>query len=133
MRIIKTKIFLAIVSLALIYLAGSLSYSYGLQLTPYPQTRAVSKSSNTGSPRYLTKKERDEYKIYLIEQENETNFLYWDEWQLSKVFEKTITQLEREQNSEFFGPIAQRLEQTTHNRLGGGSNPSRPTIPQKDK
>ena len=128
---IKTKIFLAIVSLALIYLTGSLSHSYGLQLTPYPQTRAVSKSSNTGSPRYLTKKERDEYKIYLIEQENETNFLYWDEWKLSKVFEKTITQLEREQNSEFFGPIAQRLEQTTHNRLVGGSNPSRPTISKK--
>ena len=91
----------------------------------------MSKPSNTGSPRYLTKKERDEYKIYLIEQENETNFLYWDEWKLSKVFEKTITQLEREQNSEFFGPIAQRLEQTTHNRLVGGSNPSRPTISKK--
>ena len=130
---IKTKIFLAIVSLALIYLTGSLSHSYGLQLTPYPQTRAVSKPSNTGSSSYLTKKEQDEYKIYLIEQQNETNFLYWDEWKLSKVFEKTITQLEREQNSEFFGPIAQRLEQTTHNRLVGGSNPSRPTIPQKDK
>ena len=28
----------------------------------------------------------------------------------------------------FFGPIAQRLEQTTHNRLVGGSNPSGPTI-----
>ena len=130
---IKTKIFLAIVSLALIYLTGSLSHSYGLQLTPYPQTRAVSKPSNTGSSSYLTKKEQDEYKIYLIEQQNETNFLYWDEWKLSKVFEKPITQLEREQDSEFFGPIAQRLEQTTHNRLVGGSNPSRPTIPQKDK
>ena len=128
---IKTKIFLAIVSLALICLTASLSHSYGLQLTPYPQTRAVSKPSNTGSSSYLTKKEQDEYKIYLIEQQNETNFLYWDEWKLSKVFEKTITQLEREQNSEFFGPIAQRLEQTTHNRLVGGSNPSRPTISKK--
>ena len=128
---IKTKIFLAIVSLALIYLTGSLALSYGLQLTSYPQTRAMSKPLNTGSPSYLTKKEQDEYKIYLIEQQNETNFLYWDEWKLSKVFEKTITQLEREQNSEFFGPIAQRLEQTTHNRLVGGSNPSRPTISKK--
>jgi hypothetical protein len=26
------------------------------------------------------------------------------------------------------GPIAQRLEQATHNRLVGGSNPSGPTI-----
>ena len=128
---IKTKIFLTIVSLVLICLTGSLSHSYGLRLISYPQTRAISKPSNTGSPSYLTKKERDEYKIYLIEQQNETNFMYWDEWKLSKVFEKTITQLEREQNPEFFGPIAQRLEQTTHNRLVGGSNPSRPTISKK--
>ena len=28
----------------------------------------------------------------------------------------------------FYGPIAQWLEQTTHNRLVGGSNPSGPTI-----
>jgi hypothetical protein len=28
------------------------------------------------------------------------------------------------------GPIAQRLEQATHNRLVGGSNPSGPTIPK---
>ena len=94
----------------------------------------MSKPTGSLSPiagSYLTKEERDEYKIYLIEQKNETNFMYWYEWQLSKVFEKTIPQLEREQNSEFFGPIAQRLEQTTHNRLVGGSNPSRPTISKK--
>ena len=34
---------------------------------------------------------------------------------------------------EFFGPIAQRLEQTTHNRLVGGSNPSGPTIPHHER
>ena len=26
------------------------------------------------------------------------------------------------------GPVAQRLEQATHNRLVGGSNPSRPNV-----
>jgi hypothetical protein len=29
---------------------------------------------------------------------------------------------------EYFGPIAQWLEQATHNRLVGGSNPSGPTL-----
>ncbi len=28
-----------------------------------------------------------------------------------------------------YGPVAQRLEQGTHNPLVGGSNPSGPTIP----
>ena len=90
-------------------------------------TRAF--SLETGS--YLTKEERDEYKIYLMDQATETDFMFLSEWKLAKVFEKTLTQLEREQNSESFGPIAQRLEQTTHNRLVGGSNPSRPTTSQK--
>jgi hypothetical protein len=31
----------------------------------------------------------------------------------------------------WFGPIAQRLEQATHNRLVLGSNPSGPTIPEQ--
>src|SRR4051794_40823558 len=31
-------------------------------------------------------------------------------------------------NQPAFGPIAQRLEQATHNRLVGGSNPSGPTL-----
>jgi hypothetical protein len=31
-----------------------------------------------------------------MEQENETNFMYWYEWELAKVFKKTITQLEKE-------------------------------------
>ena len=39
-----------------------------------------------------------------------------------------ITQNARRSATEFFGPIAQWLEQTTHNRLVGGSNPSGPTI-----
>src|SRR5215472_16579137 len=30
-----------------------------------------------------------------------------------------------------FGPVAQRLEQGTHNPLVGGSNPSGPTTPQE--
>ena len=116
------------------YLIGSSSYHYGLKLLSYPQTKAMSKptrafSFETGS--YLTKKERDEYKIYLMEQATETNYMYLDEWKLAKVFKKTLTQLEKEQNFEPLGPIAQRLEQTTHNRLVGGSNPSRPTISKK--
>ena len=116
------------------YLIGSFSYHYGLKLLSYPQIKATPKltrafSLETGS--YLTKEERDEYKIYLMEQANETNFMFLSEWKLAKVFRKTLTQLEKEQNSEFFGPIAQWLEQTTHNRLVGGSNPSRPTISKK--
>ena len=68
-----------------------------------------------------------------MEQEDETNFMLWGEWKLSKVFSKTLTQLEKEQNLEPLGPIAQRLEQTTHNRLVGGSNPSGPTIPHHER
>ncbi len=48
-----------------------------------------------------------------------------------------LAQSVRRSAPEFFGPIAQRLEQTTHNRLVGGSNPSGPTIlivsPAKDQ
>ena len=45
----------------------------------------------------------------------------------------TILATDMTKNTIFslFGPIAQRLEQTTHNRLVGGSNPSRPTTSQK--
>ena len=101
MRMIKTKIFLTIVSLALICLTEWLSHTYALKLVSSPQTKAMSKpirafSFETGS--YLTKEERDEYKIYLMEQEDETSYMYWDEWKLSKVFKKTLTQLEKEQN-----------------------------------
>ena len=45
----------------------------------------------------------------------------------------TLAQSVRRSASEFFGPIAQRLEQTTHNRLVGGSNPSGPTIPHHER
>ena len=70
-----------------------------LLLLSHPQTKAMSKptrafSLETGS--YLTKKERDEYKEYLMEQENGSGFMFFDEWKLSKVFKKTLTQLERE-------------------------------------
>ena len=79
------------------YLVGRSSYNYVLQLTSYPTTKAMSKpirafSFETGS--YLTKKEREEYRIYLMEQENETSYMYWDEWKLSKVFTKTLSELE---------------------------------------
>ena len=90
-------------------------------------TRAF--SLETGS--YLTKEERDEYKIYLMDQATETDFMFLSEWKLAKVFKNTLTQLEKKQNPQSLGPIAQRLEQTTHNRLVGGSNPSRPTISKK--
>ena len=124
----RSNILLTIASLTLIYLIGSSSYHYGIKLLSYPQTKAAAKHSR---PPYLTRKERDGYKEYLMEQEDETNFMLWGEWKLSKVFSKTLTQLEKEQNLEPLGPIAQRLEQTTHNRLVGGSNPSRPTISPK--
>ncbi|HIL26061.1 MAG TPA: hypothetical protein EYG21_01505 [Nitrospinaceae bacterium] len=97
----KSDIFLTITSLALIYLVASSTHSYGLKLVASPQTKAMSKPTASLSPiagSYLTKEERDEYKIYLIEQENETSYMYWDEWKLSKVFEKTLIQLEKEQN-----------------------------------
>ena len=44
-----------------------------------------------------------------------------------------LAQSVRRSAPEFLGPIAQRLEQTTHNRLVGGSNPSGPTIPQHER
>ena len=43
----------------------------------------------------LTKEEREEYRIYLMEQENETKYMLWNEWKLSKVFKKTLTQLDK--------------------------------------
>jgi len=93
---IKNKIFLATVSLSLVCLVGWSSHNYGLKLISYPQTKAMSKPSSTSRPPYLTKEERDEYKIYLMEQATETSFMLFGEWKLSKVFKKTITQLEKE-------------------------------------
>ena len=100
MRMTKGDTFLTIISLVLICLTAWLSHSYALQLIS-PEAKAMSKptrafSFETGS--YLTKEERDEYKIYLMEQEDETSYMYWDEWKLSKVFKKTLTQLDKEQN-----------------------------------
>jgi|TARA_R110000824_G_C14953196_1_gene651169 hypothetical protein len=100
----RSNILLTIASLTLTYLIGSSSYHYGLKLLSYPQTKAMSKpirafSFETGS--YLTKKEREEYRIYLMEQENGTSYMYWDEWKLSKVFKKTLTQLDKEQNENY--------------------------------
>ena len=97
----KGNILLTITSLVLICLTAWLSHSYALKFVSSPQTKAMSKpirafSFETGS--YLTKKEREEYRVYLMEQENETSYMYWDEWKLSKVFKNTITQLEKEQN-----------------------------------
>ena len=96
MRMIKTNILLATLSLALISMTALFSYSYALDLISYPQTKAAAKHSSTLRPPYLTKKERDEYKAYLMEQADETGFMLWNEWKLSKVFKKTLTQLEKE-------------------------------------
>lgn len=90
---IKNKIFLAVVSLSLVCLVGWSSHNYGLKITSYPQTKAAAKHSR---PPYLTKEERDEYKTYLMAQEDEVDFMLWGEWKMSKVFKKTITQLEKE-------------------------------------
>ena len=92
----KGDIFSITVSLVLVCSTAWLSHSYALKLITYPQTRAMSKSTASLSPPYLTKKERDEYKEYLMEQKDETNFMLWGEWKLSKVFKKTLTQLEKE-------------------------------------
>ena len=94
---IKTKILLTITSLALICLTAWLSHSYALQFIS-PETKAAARHSSTSRPPYLTKKERAEYKEYLMAQEDETKYMLWGEWKLSKVFKKTLTQLEKEQN-----------------------------------
>ncbi len=93
----KGNILLAIACLVLLYSTASLSYSYALRFTPYPHTRAMHRSTDSSPPpSYIRKEERDEYKKYLREQKSETDFMYWDEWKLSKVFKKTLTQLEKE-------------------------------------
>ena len=94
----KGNILLTITSLVLICLIALLSHSYGLELVSSPQTKAASKHSSPLRPPYLTKERREEYRIYLMEQKNETNFMLWNEWELAKVFKKTLTQLEKEQN-----------------------------------
>ena len=88
---ISIKIFFTTVALVLMYLVGWSSYNYALQFTSYPATKAISKYSR---PPYLTKKEREEYKMYLMAQENETDYMLWDKWKLSKVFTKTLSELE---------------------------------------
>ena len=98
----KGNILLTITSLVLICLTAWLSHSYALKFVSSPQTRAASKHSSTSRPPYLTKEEREEYRIYLMEQENETKYMLWNEWKLSKVFKNTITQLEKEQNIQPF-------------------------------
>jgi len=94
----KGNILLTITSLVLICLIALLSHSYGLELVSSPQTKAASKHSSPLRPPYLTKERREEYRGYLMEQKNETNFMLWNEWELAKVFKKTLTQLEKEQN-----------------------------------
>ena len=94
----KGNILLTITSLVLICLTAWLSHSYALKFVSSPQTKAASKHSSTLRPPYLTKERREEYRIYLMEQKNETNFMLWNEWELAKVFKKTLTQLEKEQN-----------------------------------
>src|SRR5579875_547651 len=44
--------------------------------------------------------------------------------------QRTICQRTRVSNVFLSGPVAQRLEQGTHNPLVGGSNPSGPTTPK---
>jgi len=88
---ISLNVLLTISVLVLMYWVGRSSYDYALQFTSHPATKAISRFSR---PPYLTKKEREEYRTYLMEQENETKFMRWDEWKLSKVFTKTMSQLE---------------------------------------
>ena len=94
----KGDIFSIIVSLVFVCLTAWLSHSYALKFVSSPQTKAAAKHSSTSRPPYLTKEEREEYRIYLMEQENETKYMLWNEWKLSKVFKKTLTQLDKEQN-----------------------------------
>ena len=100
---IKHKILLAVASLSLVCLVWWSSYNYALKFVPHSQTKAISKpvrafSLETGS--FLTKEERDEYRIYLIEQATKTNFMFFSEWKLAKKYKKTITQLEKEHEDQ---------------------------------
>ena len=88
---INLNVLLTIIVLASMYLVGRSSYNYALQFTSYPPTKAISKYSR---PPYLTKKEQEEYRMYLMSQKNETKFMRWGEWKLSKVFTKTLSELE---------------------------------------
>jgi hypothetical protein len=94
---VRIRIIIA-ASFLLIILTAVFSYHLGIRfLFIDPSARAATKPSlqkNAGS--YLTKNERDEYKEYLMEQENESKIMFFDEWKLSKVFKKTLTQLEKE-------------------------------------
>ena len=91
MNKIYTNMLLAAASVMLIYVVGRCSYNWALRFTSHPPTKAISRHS---TPPYLTKKEREEYKTYLMSQKNETDFMRWDEWKLSKVFTVTLSQLE---------------------------------------
>ena len=93
---IKVKIFFTAIALVLMCLSAVSSYNYGIQLVPHAHTRAVSNHARNFLSAYSTKEERQEYKLYLMLQKNETEFMLWDEWKLSKVFLVTISQLESE-------------------------------------
>ena len=88
---IRDKIFLITLSLALVYLTAFLSYRYAIRSTSSPQARA---HSSNWSPAIFTRPELDEYRMYLMSVEDSETYMYWDEWKLSKVFKKTLTQLE---------------------------------------
>ena len=93
----KSILFTTVASLSLVILTAVTFYDFGLRLFNIdPSARAASRPSSALSPPYLTKKERDEYKEYLMAQKNQSDFMLWDEWKLSKVFKKTLTQLEKE-------------------------------------
>jgi len=93
----KNNLLIIAASLSLVTLTAVSSYRLTIQfLSIDPSARAASKPLSAEPSPYLTKKDRDEYKEYLMEQENGSGFMFFDEWKLSKVFKKTLTQLERE-------------------------------------
>ena len=93
----KSILFATAVSLFLVILTAVAFYSIGLRLFNVdPSARAAAKPSSAEPSPYLTREERDEYKIYLMTIKNEESFMFFDEWKLSKVFKKTLAQLGKE-------------------------------------